>query len=530
MSVLSTRPRGVLQLTRELASEVPRAGLRFGAALLLSLLASLSGVVLMGASGWLISRAAEHPPVLHLQVAIVVVRACGLSRAVFRYLERLVSHEVALQLQSALRIRTYAHLAATTLLGRRRGDLLIRVVSDVAAVMDLVVRVAVPFASAGLLAVAVSAAVGVLSPVAGLALLVSAVLAGWIVPRLAALASRRADAETVGLRAELAVLTRELNRSAYDLAAYGDTSRRDALLAVDARMRAAESRAAVVRGAAAGLQVLAAGAAVLVALWVGVPAVADGSLSRVNLAVLVLVPLALHEVLAPLTQAAQTLTRARTALDRVGEVLAALPIGRGDRADERPDPEPLLELDRATLGWPVGQALLTEVSLGVRPGERVALVGPSGIGKTTAAATLMGLIPPLAGSATTRGTVGYLAQDAHIFNTSVAENVRIGNRDASDDEVRTALARAGLELPLQRIVGEEGSKLSGGEARRLALARVLVGVRQCWILDEPTEHLDAETAEGLLEDLWRLTADGAVLVITHDQRLADACDRVVRLG
>lgn len=520
-----------LTLLRQLSAEVPRARLRFTAALLLSLLTSLASVTLMGAAGWMISRAAEHPPVLYLQVAIVIVRGCGLSRAVFRYAERLVSHELALQLQSALRIRTYAKLASTTLLGRRRGDLLIRVVSDVAAIMDLVVRVAVPFAAAGLLVTAVSAAIGVLSPVAGLALFVSAVLAGWLVPMAAAGASARADRETVGLRAELAVLTREVNRAAYDLAAYGDTGRRDALLAVDARLRAAESRAAVVRGAAAGAQVLAAGAAVLVALWVGVPAVADGSLARVNLAVLVLVPLALHEVLVPLTQSAQTLTRARAALHRVRELLAAPRVGRGDRADETPAAEPVLELDRAEVGWPGADgAVLDDVSLVVRPGERVALTGASGIGKTTVATTLMGMIPPLGGSMTVRGTIGYLAQDAHIFNTSVAENVRIGDRAADDEQVRVALAAAGLDLPLTRIVGEEGSQLSGGESRRLALARVLVGDSQCWILDEPTEHLDAETAARLLADLWTLSNGRAVLVITHDPRVAAACDRIVHLG
>ncbi len=519
-----------LALFRGLAAEVPRARLRFAAALLLSFLTSLAAVTLMGASGWMISRAAEHPPVLYLQVAIVIVRACGLFRAVFRYAERLVSHELALQLQSALRIRTYATLASTTLLGRRRGDLLIRVVSDVAAIMDLVVRVAVPFASAGLLVVAASVAMSVLSPVAGVALLISAVLAGWLVPIAAAGASARADRETVGLRAELAVLTREVNRAAYDLAAYGDTGRRDALLAVDARLRTAESRAAVVRGAAAGAQVLAAGAAVLVAVWVGVPAVADGSLARVNLAVLVLVPLALHEVLVPLTQSAQTLTRARAALDRVRELLTAPPVGRGDRADETPAAEPVLELDRAAVGWPGAGAVLDDVSLVVRPGERVALTGASGIGKTTVATTLMGMIPPLAGAMTVRGTIGYLAQDAHIFNTSVAENVRIGDRDADDERVGVALRAAGLELPLHRIVGEEGSMLSGGEARRLALARVLVGDSQCWILDEPTEHLDTDTAARLLDDLWALSADRAALVITHDPRVAAACDRIVHLG
>ena len=151
------------------------------------------------------------------------------------------------------------------------------------------------------------------------------------------------------------------------------------------------------------------------------------------------------------------------------------------------------------------------------------------MGKTTVAATLMGLIPPLAGEVERAGRVGYLAQDAHIFATSVAENVRIGNKDATDDDVRLALQRAGLRLDPERIVGEGGSTLSGGERRRLALARVLVAERDLIILDEPTEHLDHDTAAHLMADVWEAAAGHPVLVITHDEEVMRACDRIVRL-
>ncbi len=145
------------------------------------------------------------------------------------------------------------------------------------------------------------------------------------------------------------------------------------------------------------------------------------------------------------------------------------------------------------------------------------------------AATLLGLIEPLAGSVERRGTVGYLAQDAHIFNTTVAENIRIGKRDASPEEIRTALTRAGLDLAPERMVGEDGSALSGGEARRLALARLLVGEHQVWILDEPTEHLDRETADALVADLWAQTEGAAMLVITHDPDLIARCEARIDL-
>ena len=160
----------------------------------------------------------------------------------------------------------------------------------------------------------------------------------------------------------------------------------------------------------------------------------------------------------------------------------------------------------------------------------MALVGPSGIGKTTVAATVLGLIPARAGTVQVAGRIGYLAQDAHIFTTTIAENVRIGNRDATPSDVAAALTRAGLGLDPERIVGEAGDTLSGGEARRLALSRLLVGDFQVLLLDEPTEHLDSATATALIDDIWTGTAASPVLVITHDPALIARCDRVVTLG
>lgn len=524
-------PVKVTSLARGIAGQVRGSGRLFAFALLMSVVSGVSAVVLMASSGWLLSRAAEHPPVLHLQVVIVIVRACGLARGLARYVERLVGHDLALKLQSGLRIDTYRALARTTLLGRRRGDLLVRIVDDVAAIQDLLVRVALPFASAAIVTAATVLAVGFLSPAGAVALLASAVIAGGLVPWLAKRISGSTDRLAAPARGELASQLTEISTGATDLAAYGDTGRLDALQETDRRVRAIEERAAVAAGLASMLQLLAAGGAVLVALWVGIPLVVSGELDRVNLAVLVLTPLALHDVLSTLNQTGQTLTRVQVSLGRLGSVLDAEPVGSGDRVadDSAAGAEPL-ELDGATLGWPGHPAVLTDVSLRVRPGERVGLAGPSGVGKTTVAATLLGMVEPLAGRATGGGSIGYLAQDAHVFNTSVRENVRVGSPGATDAQIAGALARAGLALDLDRIVGEDGSRLSGGEARRVALSRLLVSGHRGWILDEPTEHLDSDTARRLTRDLFDLAPDGPVLVISHDEDLLAACDRVIRLG
>ena len=341
---------------------------------------------------------------------------------------------------------------------------------------------------------------------------------------------------------------RELARTGTDLVAYGaEDTVLDRLLAIDEELRAQESRAAWLRGIATAGQVVAAGIAVAAALWFGTTAVASGALDPRFLAVLALTPLAMHEVLATFTQAAQTLTRAGTALGRITEILDAEPVGTGDVTVG--EGKPGLELLDVSAGWPIpsgpflstraaapsspvpgSRSVQSSVTLAVAPGERVALVGPSGVGKTTVAATAMGLIPPLSGTVRRGGRVGYLAQDAHIFATTVAENVRIGNRDATAEDIADALARAGLPIDPERRIGEAGSTLSGGERRRLALARLLVGRRDLIILDEPTEHLDRETADALMADVWRAFADAPVLVITHDADVIAACDRVHELA
>ena len=519
-------------LLRRVFADVPGSRKRLTLAGGLAFLATGSSVALMAVSAWLLSKAAEMPPVLSLYAPATAVRAFGIGRGAFRYAERLAGHDIALRLQSALRLDTYAALARTTLLGRRRGDLLTRVIADVESIQDLVVRVWLPFASSALVLLATAGVLSILSPGAALVLLATSALAGLVVPALARRASARADAAMLPLRGRLAEAVHAIARTAPDLVAYGaDGAWLKRFQEIDGALRRAADRSAAVRAVASGVQVLAAGTAVIAALVIGGNQVAEGTLAPVMLAVLVLTPLALHEALANLIASAQTQTRARAALDRVGEVLDAPPVGSGDRADlGAPVAWPGLRLDGLAAGWPGNAPVVTGLSLTVEPGEKVALVGPSGIGKTTIAATVLGLIPPVAGEIEIAGRVGYLAQDAHLFTTTIDENVRIGNRDATHAQVVDALARAGLDLDPSRIVGEAGATLSGGEARRVALARILVGDYQVLILDEPTEHLDAATATALVDDLWTTSADRPVLVITHDPALIARCDRVIELA
>lgn len=516
----------------DLLAPVPGAGRRIAGSVLLGVLAGGSGVALMATSAWLLSRAAEHPPVLYLMVAVVLVRTFGISKGVLRYAERLTSHDLALRLQSALRIDTYRRLAETTGLGRRRGDLLSRVVSDVDAAQDLVVRVLLPFVSALAIVLGCVLAIGWLSPAAGLLLLATSLASALLVPWLTRRLSQRADAAVARLRGDLAEVVEEAEGARLDLVAYGVTDRwLERAARADDRLRRTEQRAALATGLGTAGQLVLTGVAVLGSLAIGAAQLGAAELARVQLAVLVLTPLALHDVLAVLPAAAQHWTRVRSALDRVDELRTQPRVGHGDRPVEAPTRSGTAALwtEDLTTGWPGGPPVGVGVDLWVGPGERVAVTGPSGSGKTTLAATLLGLIPPLSGSTGHRGRIGYLAQDAHVFDTTVAENVRVGDGHASDAEVDAALARARLDVDPHRPVGTHGQSLSGGEDRRLALSRLFVDAVDLLVLDEPTEHLDVDTADRLIDDIWTAGADLPILVLTHDPRLVARCDRSVPL-
>ena len=534
----------VWSLVARLVGGLPRSPLRLIGAALLSIAATGASVALMGVSAWLLARAAEHPPVLYLLVAATAVRTFGTSRGVLRYAERLLSHDVALRMQSSLRLRVYDRLARTTLLGTRRGDLLMRVTADVEAIMDVIVRVGLPFVSASVVLLGTCFVVMFLDVKTAITLLVCSVIAGIVLPLVAQRLSARADAAAVPARSDLAQVVHASARAATDIVAYGRVEQQlEAMAAADAKLRAAESRAAWTRGLATGSQVVVMGLAVAAALILGGQAVAAGHMLAPSLAAVALLPLALNESFGDLAKAAQTMTHASAALRRVVELLTAAPVGSGDRVvepNESPSlggalaPETVLQLTDVTIGWPDNPDLVSDLNLTVETGQAVAVTGASGIGKTTLAATVLGLIPARGGDIAVTPSVGYLAQDAHIFATTVAENVRIGNPKATDDEVALALRHAGLPyLDLERLVGEDGATLSGGEARRVALARLLVISPRpaLTLLDEPTEHLDAETARELMDDIWANTLpDGALLVLTHDPGVVARCDRSVDLN
>lgn len=511
-------------------------------AVLLGVITLSCAVGLAGASAWLIARASQHPGASALAIAAVGVRAAGVGRAVFRYTERLSSHDVALRGMVNLRTAIYRILSRQE--GYRwltwaRGDLLARVGVDVDAVGDVVVRALIPSLIALFMSVGSVLLIGAFHVGAAVILAACLLLAGVVAPWLTATGTRRAEQRQAAARSELTALTQTVTDDAAGLRVLGLLNNTMAQVsAADKRLWQATATSARFAGLGTALGTLALGLAALGAIWLGVPDTLAGTLPPVELAVVVLTPLAAFEATSVLPMAAIQLQRSRAAGCRIANLLTpALPppsqatVTLGDGS---------LESHKLACGWTT--PVVTGFDLSLIPGRLVALVGPSGIGKTTIAATLAGLIPPLSGDLHIPAHAGepavmFTSEDAHIFQTTVAENLRVATADVPNPH--QLLEQVGLSdwlesLPagLETILGSGGYTVSGGERRRLLLARALASPAQYWIIDEGVEHLDPQSADEIVTLLSHIAHEDnrAIMLITHRLAALEVADEVILLG
>ena len=516
----------------------------------------ICGVGLMGTAGYLISRAAEQPAVLSLTVAIVGVRFFGLTRPLLRYFERLSAHDLALRTLGRARRRVYERiepLAPAQLGDWRDGDLLARLVADVEALQNLYLRGIGPpliALTAGVVSVSVAAAI---LPAAAIVLAVGLLTGGIAVPAAAVAMGRRTGRLEAAARGELTAELVETMRGAPELAVYGRADDRiERLREADRALVRAARRASFTDGAGDWARLLVTGATVAGVLAVAVSAHASGSLDRVLMATLALLALASFEAVQPLAQAARELTETLAAGRRLLELTDRAP-AISDPADPAALPdEPFgLALEGVRARYRDSeQPVLDGLDLRLDPGRRVALVGPSGAGKTTVANLLVRFLDPEGGRVTlggrdlrdyrqedVRGAIAVAGQDSHFFSTSIRENVRLGRPAATDEELEDALREAQildwvLALPegWDTLVGEEGRELSGGQRQRLVLARALLSDARVLVLDEPTAHLDSATAKALMDSILGATRDRTTLLITHRTEGLDRMDEVHTLA
>ena len=529
--------------------EVSRSG--FALSLLLGVTALSAAIALGGTAAWLIARASQQPPVLYLTVAATSVRLFGVSRALARYLSRLASHKVALTGMDNLRNNLYDELAGapgTKLSSLRRGDLMTRAGADVDEVGNVVVKTLLPALIAAIIGVGTVGFITIISPAAGIILAISLIVSGVIAPALIARSVRLAESQGADARTDIAATSLAILEGATELSMAGTLERaRRSLSESEAALSAALARSARLSAFARGLDVCAMGVAVIGALLIGIPQTTSGVLAEVLLAVIVLVPLSAFEGVAELTPAAAQLVRSAQAAQRICALL-------DDEVPTKPHTIPegptVIEARDLAIGWPGGPTLATGISLTLRPGSSLAVVGASGIGKTTLLATLTGVIPPKSGAALINGVPAWgadrdqltahitmTAEDAHVFATTIYENLRVARASLTRDEASDLLTRAGLDkwiesLPegIDTVIGSGGTTVSGGERRRLLMARALAAPAPVLAIDEASEHLDAATADRLMETLLTPSADRATLVVTHRLSALDQADHVLVLA
>lgn len=517
--------------------------------LLLALVSAGCAAALTALSGWLIVRASQGPAIMYLSVAIVGVRAFGLFRAVARYGERLQTHQGMLEHASRVRLAVWTALASSPSRWRdlsRTDRGAAAIVTGVDRLRDAAPRALVPLASAACVAVGALVAVLVIAPgqawVTLLALLLSAGLAPW--------ATFRADrASTSALAAHDGWLMQRLSvlyRAAPDL--HGLRSSEAVLRRFAEEDRSLGShlvRAERARGLGALIVVVVQSLAAGVSLWASAPG-APGGVPLELAAALALIHVALIDPLVALLDAVPQARSWRAAAQSLETVLQSHRDEGLARLRAREQHLTGLGSEELTAGYPSGFSL-PPVTARAEPGRWLLVTGPSGSGKSTYADVLAGFHRPSGGQVLVRdgrdggwapadglGRVVWCPQDAYLFDSTVASNIRLGSGGADDAEVRALLDLVGLpDMPLDHGVGPGGSRVSGGERQRISIARGLARGADAVILDEPTAHLDQESAAALVRDLRRVLARTSVVAVVHEDLAAldpALAAETVRLG
>jgi len=502
---------------RELVGAVLLGGASLGAA-----------VGLLATSAWLISMASTRPPVLVLEVAIVSVRFFGLSRGVLKYASRILEHNGALKVQTVLRVKIYerfSRLLPSDYADLHRGNLLNQIINDVELSQDLWLRIASPWFAALISGTAGVTIIHWLLPSCGEVIGLIFLATSFLVPFLAMLASSKAD-------------TRKYESTLFDQILQIAESAPESLIfdfggelltqidTAQEKIAKVEAKNGVRSGFAAALYYLSLGSAVVISLWFAADAALSHHLAGINVAVISLVPLAMFDGLSTLPTAFSQLRQVIGAIKNIEPLLQEMPL----------DPVEVEEISQSvTLEFrkfhPVLEGARThEISAKVEPGHTLLITGRSGSGKSSIINAALGFLPyngellindePMRSAHL--NSISTLLQDDYLFGTSIRENLKIGNPEATDDRLFEVLAIVELEefvraLPggLDTMIGSQGYNFSGGEKQRLKLARLLLRDTPVFILDEPYEFLDSKMVERISLRVNLELREKTVIVVSH---------------
>ncbi|EGW39488.1 thiol reductant ABC exporter subunit CydC [Desulfosporosinus sp. OT] len=509
-------------------------------ALILSTLAITSHIGLMAASAYLLARAALHPPILDLMVTIVGVRVFGLSRAIFRYLERYVSHDVTFRVLSQIRVKFYQGLeplAPARLLNVRSGDLLSRIVADVEIQQNLFLRVFAPPFVAVLVLFGYGLFLAHYDVRFSFILAACFLVAGLGIPLGIKGLSRGVGRRMVALKAELSTQVADTLLGMTELVVYGQVQKHLAKIQrTDQKLNAQQGRIAGLSALSSALTGMIANLGLWAVLVLGILLVEKGNLSGVNLGMLALGTFSSFEALFPLALVPHYLEQNRAAAERLLELIESEPAFKSSGVLS-PKPKGMdLAFDEVSFRYESDAPwALNQLTFRIPQYGKMAIVGPSGAGKTSVVNLLLrfwdydeGQID-LGGYSLrdytpedVRGFIGVVTQRTHLFNATIRENLLLAKPEATEDELIQAAQQAKLHdfilstpQGYDSRVGEGGFKLSGGQRQRLAIARVFLKNAPILILDEAMAGLDPLTEREVMDEIYRLMEGRTTLVITH---------------
>jgi ATP-binding cassette subfamily C protein CydCD len=555
-------------LSRLLALVSPHTGSIF-LSVVMGTLTIASSVGLMGLSAYIISAAALQPSIAVLQVPIVGVRFFGISRGIFRYLERYTSHRATFLILSRLRLWFYQRLeplAPARLAGYKGSDLLNRAIGDIASLESFYVRGLAPPLVALAMTILGTWLLASFSPLLGGNLLFFLLLAGVGIPLLSGWASRSIGRRQVRVQAELSSGLADGIQGSADLLVFGQEEQQSRLVSTMTRTAASlQAKMGAIGGFQVAALLLLANLAMWATLALAIPLVSRGEMDGVYLAVVALLALTIFEAVQPLPLAAQHLEANLEAAQRLFEIVNAEP-EVVDPLEPASPPEgvdlqvrgvnfsysPLFSVNRKIkipeyLHQPT--YALKDISLALPPGKRLALVGPSGAGKSSLVRLLLRYWDYQQGEIMLSGRdirryaaedvrckFAVVEQNAYLFNTTIRENLLIARPVASDADLEWAARQAriydfiqSLPLGFDTRVGEQGLRLSGGERQRIAIARALLRQAPLLILDEPTANLDALVERQIMDAIIELVGEQSILLITHRLVGLEAMDEIVVL-
>jgi ATP-binding cassette subfamily C protein CydC len=514
--------------------------------MLLGMLTLLSGVGLLALSGWFISATAfagltlVSAQLFNFFYPGIGIRGFAITRTLARYAERIINHDATFRILESLRVWFYNHLEPLMpggLAAYRSGDMLSRMVGDIDALDNLYLRVFSPSLTAFALSLAVTGFLTYFSPLAAGGMLAIYWLTGFGVPILALVWGNTASRQLTLCSAQLRTRCIDTLQGLPELLVFGVLNRQLQVLQEDhTALVSHQRRMNQIRGISSALVLLFSGGAVLLVLYVGVDLVEQQTLNGANLALMALAALAAFEAVMPLPAAFQYLGQTREASRRLTEIVAAPPAVVFPSQSSAKPANADVKLEQVSFRYhPGGSLVLQSLDLDIPQGQRLAVLGQTGVGKSTLAHLLVRFWQPSSGRILTGGrpieslcesdlrhTITLISQHAHLFSGTIRDNLLLAAPDASAADLQRALEAAQLssfvsELPegLNTWVGESGKRLSGGQARRMAIARAVLHDAPIWILDEPTEGLDEPTAQNVMQAVLRLTVSRTVLLITH---------------